>query len=80
MWILTWLIGPIGRYVLIGVVAFGAIGGLYEKGRIDGKAAYQAKLTKQMNKAIQQGDQATADALKKFDDSKDIPDDGFARD
>ena len=77
---ITWLLGPIGRWLIVAIVAAGAIGGIYAKGRVDGKATYQAKLTRQMNAAIKSGNQAEVDALKKFDSQKDIEDDGFARD
>ena len=77
---ITFLLGPIGRWLMVAVVAMGMLGGLYAKGRIDGKAAYQAKLTRQMNAAIKSGNAAEIDALKKFDSQKDIEDDGFARD
>ena len=80
MLILAWLVGPIGRYVLIAAAVTAMLGGLYVKGRVDGKTAYQAKLTRQMNKAIAKGNQAEADALKKFDSDKEVENDGFSRD
>jgi hypothetical protein len=76
---LAFLLGPIGRWLIVAVVAAGAIGGLYAKGRIDGKAAYQAKLTRQLNAAITKGNDAEAEALKKFDSEKELEDDGFQR-
>ena len=78
--IIAFFLSPIGRYVAIGLVAVTAIGGIYVKGRSDGKASYQAALSRQAAKAIAKGNSAEADALKKFDLEKDIPDDGFARD
>lgn len=78
--IITFLLGPIGRYLLIASVVIMAIGGIYVKGRSDGKASYQAALARQANKAIAKGNSAEAEALKKFDEQKDLPDDGFARD
>jgi hypothetical protein len=77
---LAFFLGPIGRYILIAGVVIVAFGGTYAKGRIDGKAAYQAKLTREIDKAVSKGDETRIDALKKFDTNKEIEDDGFARD
>ena len=78
--IIAFFLSPIGRYVAIGAAALALLGGIYVKGRSDGKASYQAALTRQANKAITKGNAAEADALKKFDQQKDLTDDGFARD
>lgn len=78
--ILQWFLSPVGKVVAIVVAVTVALGGVYVKGRIDGKAAYQAKLTREINTAIKKGDDARVDALKKFDANKEIEDDGFARD
>lgn len=72
-------LGPIG-WAIIATLVIGSYSATYVKGRVDGKASYQAKLTKQINKAIVTGDKAREEALKKFDAQKDIDDDGFARD
>lgn len=80
MSILLWLIGPVGRYVSIALVASMAFAGIYGKGRMDGKAAYQAKLEREIKAAINKGDSARTDALKKFDSNKEIENDGFSRD
>lgn len=80
MMILSFLLSPIGRYVGIAALALTFVSGVYVKGRFDGKAAYQAKLTREINKAIETGDRARTEALKKFDAAKEIEDDGFARD
>ena len=79
-WIIARVGGPIIASLISGALILGVIGSIYVKGRIDGKAAYQDKLTKQVNTAIAKGNQAEADALKKFDTEKDLPDDPFARD
>ena len=76
---IAFLFGPIGRYLLIFLVVSAAIGGIYAKGRVDGKAAYQAKLEREIKAAIDKGDTARSDALKKFDSNKEVEDDGFAR-
>ncbi len=77
---LTFFLSPVGRYVAAGLVASLVFGGVYLKGRSDGKAAYQAKLEREIGKAITKGDKARTDALRKFDENKEIEDDGFARD
>ena len=77
--IIAFLLGPIGRWLMIGVVIAASLGGLYAKGRMDGKAAYQAKLTRQLNAAIAKGRGAEAEALKKFDSQKELEGDGFQR-
>lgn len=78
--IIAFFLSPIGRYVAIGIAALTLLGGIYIKGRSDGKASYQAALTRQANKAIANGNRAEAEALKRFDMQKDLPDDGNARD
>jgi hypothetical protein len=80
MSIITFFLSPLGRWVGIAAVALTFVSSVYVKGRMDGKAAYQAKLTREINKAIETGDRARAEALKKFDATKEITDDGFARD
>ena len=80
MSVIAFFLSPLGRWVGIGAVILAAIGGIYVKGRSDGKATYQAKLTAAINKSIEQGDRARTEALKKFDATKEIGDDGFARD
>lgn len=79
MTFLSFLIGPIGRWLMGAAVILIALGGLYAKGRIDGKAAYQAKLEREIKAAIEKGDSARTEALKKFDSNKEVEDDGFAR-
>lgn len=80
MSVIAFFLSPLGRWLGIGALILAAVTGIYLKGHADGKAAYQAKLTRQINKAIATGDRARAEALKKFDAQKDISDDGFARD
>lgn len=67
-------------WAIVASVVVGSYGAVYVKGRFDGKASYQAKLTREINKAIEKGDRARTEALKKFDAQKEIEDDGFARD
>lgn len=76
---LAFFLGPIGRWVGIVAVAAMFVAGVYGEGRVDGKAAYQAKLAREINHAITKGDTARTDALKQFDQHKEIEDDGFAR-
>ena len=78
--ILAFFLSPVGRWLGIGAIILAAVGGIYVKGRSDGRASYQAKLTRAINKSIETGDRARTEALKKFDAQKDVEDDGFARD
>lgn len=78
--LLSFLFSPLGRYAAIGIIIFAAFTGTYIKGRSDGVSSYKAKLTRQLERAIAKGNQAEAEALKKFDAQKEIPDDEFARD
>jgi hypothetical protein len=75
-----WLTSRARQALLIVGIVTGAGTFIYAKGVADGIGRYQAKLTQQINKAIQSGDRAREEILKKFDATKDIPDDGFARD
>ena len=78
--ILAFIFSPIGRYAVIALVAVSAIGGIYVKGRSDGKTAYKSKIEREIKDAVTKGDDARADALRKFDASPDsVPDDGFQR-
>ena len=77
--IIAFLLGPIGRWLMVGFTILVVIGGVYSKGRIDGKTAYQAKLARQISAAIAKGNGAEADALKRFDSQKELTDDGFQR-
>ncbi len=77
---LAFFLGPVGRWVAIVGVALMFIAGVYGKGRIDGKSAYQEKLKREISVAIDKGDTARTEALKKFDQNKELTDDGFARD
>lgn len=77
--ILLWFLSPLGKIIGIVTICALAFGGVYTKGRVDGKSAYQAKLTRQLNAAIKKGNDAEAKALKKFDSEKELEDDGFER-
>ena len=78
--ILAFLFSPLGRIVAIGAVALAIVGGAYTKGRIDGRAAYKAKIEREIKDAVDKGDAARADALRKFDAAPDeLSDDGFRR-
>lgn len=77
--ILSFLLSPVGRCVAIGLVVLTALGGVYIKGRSDGKASYQAKVEREIKRAVDRGEKARADALRKFDSNKEIEDDEFMR-
>jgi hypothetical protein len=74
--IVLWFLGPIGRWVAIGLAVLVSIGGIYTKGRIDGRASYKAKVERQINDAIAKGDKGRADALRKLD-ADGVPDNWF---
>lgn len=78
--IIAFIFSPIGRWVAISTIAALALGGLYAKGRYDGRTAYKAKIEREIKDAIQKGDAARERALRDFDASPDsLPDDGFRR-
>lgn len=78
--IIAFFLGPIGRFVALAIFVVSAIGGVYVKGRIDGGAAYHAKMEREIKNAIDKGDVARERALRDFDASPDsVPDDGFRR-
>jgi hypothetical protein len=78
--ILAFIFSPIGRYAVIALVAVSAVTGIYVKGRSDGRTSYKAKIEREISDAINKGDAARADALRRFDAAPDeLPDDGFRR-
>lgn len=76
--ILAFVFSPIGRWVVGALSILVLIGGIYTKGRLDGRSSYKAKIERQINEAISKGDAGRADALKKLDDGS-APD-GWFRD
>lgn len=76
--ILGFILSPMGRWIIGAVSALALLGGIYTKGRLDGRASYKAKIERQINEAIQNGEHGRADALKKLDDGS-APD-GWFRD
>lgn len=74
--ILLWFLGPIGRYVGIGLGVLAIIGSTYMKGRWDQRAQDKAKLQAEIAQSIAKGEQGKADALKKFDEGH-LPDSWF---
>ena len=76
--ILAFVFSPIGRWVVGALSILVLLGGIYSKGRFDGRASYKAKIERQINEAVSQGDNGRADALKKLDDGS-TPD-GWFRD
>lgn len=80
MTMLAFFLGPIGRYVAGGIILLLALGGLYGKGRYDGRTAYKAKIEREIKNAVSKGDAARERALRDFDAAPDsVPDDGFRR-
>lgn len=68
MAILLWFLGPIGRYVSIGIATVAIVGGMYAKGRYDQRVSDKAALAAEISKSIAKGEQGKADALKQFDE------------
>lgn len=78
MGILAFVFSPIGRWV-VGILSILAVaGGIYTKGRLDGRASYKAKIERQINEAVQKGENGRADALRQLDAGS-VPD-GWFRD
>jgi hypothetical protein len=76
---IAFIFSPLGRYLMIGLAAVAIVGGAYIKGRGDGRDALQAKLDRQIAREVATGNNASAEALKKFDANKDLEDDEFMR-
>ena len=65
--IIAFVVSPIGRWIVGSLSILVLIGGIYTKGRLDGRASYKAKIERQINEAVQKGDNGRADALKQLD-------------
>lgn len=76
--ILAFVLSPIGRWVAGASIIVLLLGGIYVKGRQDGKLSYQAKVQREITAAINRGDEGRADALKQLD-ADGVPD-GWFRD
>ncbi len=79
--ILKWLIGPVGRYVLVAIIAAGAVSGIYLKGRSEGRAACVAEGERDVLDTIERANRARSDADRRnADDGRLRDDDTFRRD
>lgn len=76
---IAFLFSPLGKWIAGAAVVLTLIGGVYIKGRSDGKASYQAKVEREIKRAVERGDKARTEALKKFDQNKEIEDDEYMR-
>jgi hypothetical protein len=65
--IFAFAFSPIGRWVIGSLSILVLVGGIYTKGRLDGRASYKAKIERQINEAISEGNAGRADALKRLD-------------
>lgn len=71
--IAAFILSPIGRWIAgVGIVVL-LLTGVYVKGRFDGRASYKAKVERQINEAIEKGDDGRAKALKKLDEDGEAP-------
>jgi hypothetical protein len=80
--IIAFIFSPLGRWVAVAGISGLLILGSYTKGRFDGRAAYKAKIEREISNAVTKGNAAKADALREFDATPDgvLPtDDGFRR-
>ncbi len=78
--IFAFVMSPVGRWLIGGLTVVSLLGGIYLKGRSDGKADYKAKIEREISKAIKDGKDAKAAALREFDAVVDgVRDDGFSR-
>lgn len=68
----------LGRAIGAAMICLLALSATYVKGRMDGKAAYRAKVERQINEAVEKGQHGSADALRKLD-ADGVPD-GWFRD
>lgn len=83
MSVLAFVVSPIGRYVVGAGVVTLLLLGVYTKGYSDGRAAYKAKIEREIQNAVRDGNAAREKALREFDalpDTGDVPNDGFRRD
>jgi hypothetical protein len=78
--IISFFLSPLGRWLGVAGISALVIFGTYTKGRMDGRAAYKAKIEREIANAVEKGNSAKANALREFDASPDgLPDDGFRR-
>lgn len=78
---IAFLLGPIGRYLLVAVLAAGAVTGIYLKGRSEGRAACIAEGEKDVLRTIERANDARDAADRRnADDGRLRDDDAFRRD
>jgi len=73
---IAFFLSPIGRYLAIGIAAVAIVGGVYAKGRLDGRASYKAKIERQIKDAVEKGNDARNNALRELDAGR-VPDSWF---
>jgi hypothetical protein len=71
--IIAFFLSPIGRWVGIAGVSALLLGGTYTKGYFDGRAAYKAKIERQIKDAIDKGNAGRERALRDLNDGR-VPD------
>lgn len=74
--IIAFIFSPIGRWVAGSIAVLVFVGGIYTKGRLDGRASYKSKIERQINEAVSKGEDGRADALRKLDAGS-VPDSWF---
>lgn len=76
---LLWIIGPLGKYVALALIALAVYGAWDLKIRSDERSKIQHKEQVEKTHAINKSDKARARAVKRYDAGR-LRDDGFARD
>jgi len=85
MGVITFLLSPVGRWIAGALAILAIIGGIYFKGRMDGKGAYRSQVEREITDAVRKGNSAREKALRDFDNLPDadtargVPDDGWKR-
>jgi hypothetical protein len=75
-----WITSKLRQALLIVCICSAAGTVAFAKGVHTGTTLYRQKIEREIKNAVAQGKEGTAEALREFDASPTIPDDGFARD
>lgn len=72
----AFLLSPAGRWLAAGALALAVVGGAYTKGYFNGRAAYKAKIERQISDAVKKGTEARDNSLRELDAGR-VPDEWF---
>ena len=59
---IAFVTSTVGRYIIVGLIALAAVGGIYWKGHSDGASRVQAKWDKAVEAAVSRAERARSDA------------------